>query len=113
MAVQTANLIIEAGTTFSRTFALKSSGGSPLYLTNYSFDAKMRKWSNSTGAISFGTTYTADPTKGKVTISMASSVTGIITEGRYNYDILLTNTDTSVITKVITGQITVNQSISV
>ena len=53
------------------------------------------------------------PTKGKITISMASSVTGIITEGRYNYDILLTNTNNNNITKVITGQITVNQSISV
>ena len=113
MAVPTVNLTIESGTTFSRTFTLRNSSGSLLDLTNYSFDAKMRKWSNAANSISFGTTYNGDPTEGRLSISMASTVTGIITEGRYNYDILLTNTNNNNITKVITGQITVNQSISI
>ena len=78
MAVPTVNLTIEAGTTFSRTFTLRTSSGSLLDLTNYSFDAKMRKWSNAANSISFGTTYNGDPTEGRLSISMASTVTGII-----------------------------------
>ena len=113
MAVPTVNLVIEQATDFARTFSLKRSDGAPLDLTNYTFDAKMRKWSNSANSISFGTTYNSDPTQGRLTISMSNSVTGIITEGRYNYDIVVTNTESSNIkTKVITGQITVNSTIS-
>lgn len=113
MAVPTVNLVIEQGADFSRTFSLKKSDGSPLDLSNYNFDAKMRKWSGSSGYISFGTTYNATPSQGKLTITLNNSQTGIITAGRYNYDILVINTNqNNVKTKVITGQITVNPTIS-
>lgn len=113
MSVPAVNLVIEQGTDFTRTFSLKRSDGAPLNLTNYNFDAKMRKWSGSAGYISFATTYNADPTQGKLTISLSNSQTGIITSGRYNYDILVINHNLNdVTTKVITGQITVNGTVS-
>jgi len=113
MAVPAVNLVIEQGTDFTRTFSLKRSDGSPLNLTNYNFDAKMRKWSGSAGYISFATTYNANPSAGKLTISLQNSQTGIITAGRYNYDILIINSAlNNVTTKVITGQITVNGTVS-
>jgi len=113
MAVPTVNLVIEQGADFSRTFSLKRSDGAPLDLTNYNFDAKMRKWSGSTGYVSFATTYNATPSQGRLTISLTNSQTGIITAGRYNYDILVINTSqNNVKTKVITGQITVNPTVS-
>lgn len=112
MAVPAVNLVIEQGTDFSRTFSLKRSDGSPLDLSNYTFDVKMRKWTGSAGYISFATTYNANPTQGRLTISLTNSQTGIITSGRYNYDILVENTSSSEISKVITGQITVNSTVS-
>tara|TARA_B100001939_G_scaffold338768_1_gene344761 strand:+ start:1223 stop:1561 length:339 start_codon:yes stop_codon:yes gene_type:complete len=112
MAVPTVNLVIESGTDFSRTFTLRSNSGSLLNLSNYTFSAKMRKWSGSSGSVSFATTYGADPSQGRLTISMGSSITGIVTEGRYNYDVLIDNAGTNTITKVIVGQITVNPTIS-
>jgi len=112
MAVPAVNLVIEQGTDFSRTFSLKRSDGSPLDLTDYTFEAKMRKWSGSAGYISFATTSNVNPAAGRLTISLTNSQTGIITSGRYNYDIIVENTDTSTVTKVITGQITVNSTIS-
>lgn len=112
MAVPAINLVIEQGTDFSRTFSLKRSDGSPLDLTDYTFEAKMRKWSGSAGYISFATTSNVNPAAGRLTISLTNSQTGIITSGRYNYDIIVENTDTSIVTKVITGQITVNSTIS-
>lgn len=112
MAVPTVNLVIEQGTDFSRTFSLKRSDGSPMDLTDYSFDAKMRKWTGSAGYVSFATTYNANPTAGRLTISLTNSQTGIITAGRYNYDILVENTLNNEISKAITGQITVNSTIS-
>jgi len=113
MAVPAVNLVIEQGADFSRTFNLKKVDGSPLDLTNYNFDAKMRKWSGSKGYVSFGTTYNADPTQGRLTISLSHSQTGILTSGRYNYDVLVINTAIdNIITKVITGQATVNATVS-
>jgi len=113
MAVPTINLVFEQGSDFSKTFSLKKSDGSPLDLTGYNFDAKMRKWSGSAGHISFATTYNANPSQGKLTLSLNNSQTGIITGGRYNYDILVINTSqNNVKTKVITGQITVNPTVS-
>lgn len=112
MAVPAVNLVIEQGTDFSRTFSLKRSDGSPLDLSNYTFDVKMRKWTGSAGYISFATTSNVNPAAGRLTISLTNAQTGIITSGRYNYDILVENTNTSEISKVITGQITVNSTVS-
>ena len=92
MTVPAVNLVIEQGTDFVRTFNLKRVDGSPLDLTGYNFDAKMRKWSGSHGYVSFATTYNADPTQGKLSISLNKSQTGILTSGRYNYDVLIINT---------------------
>lgn len=112
MSVPRVNLVVEEGTDFQRTYTLKKSDGTPLDLSIYEFDAKMRKWSNSAGSISFGTTYNADPTKGQLTISLSNSVTGIITAGRYNYDIVIENTNNQKKTKVIAGQVKVNSTVT-
>jgi len=39
-------------------------------------------------------------------------LTGIITEGRYNYDIIIENQNSNIKTKVVTGQATVNATVS-
>ena len=112
MAVPVINLVIEQDTDFARTYSLKRADGQPLDLSIYEFDAKMRKWTNSAGSISFGTTYNADPTKGQLTISLSNTQTGIITAGRYNYDIVIENINNNMKTKVITGQVKVNSTVS-
>ena len=112
MAVPAINIVVEQDTDFSRTYALKQSDGSPLDLSVYAIHAKMRKWSGSAGYVSFATTYNADPTKGQLTISLTNAQSGIITAGRYNYDIIIENSNNNEKTKVITGQVTVNATVS-
>jgi len=113
MAVPIVNMVIEQGSDFTKTFNLKTSDGSPLDLSSYNFFVKMRKWSDSAGFISFATTYSGNPTLGNLTISLTNSQTGIITSGRYNYDVIIANIGiSSTKTKVRTGQITVNPTVS-
>jgi len=112
MAVPVVNLVVEVGTDFQRTYTLRKSDGQPLDLSIYSFEAKMRKWTNAVGSISFGTTYNSDPTKGQLSISLTNTQTGIITAGRYYYDIVIENGNNNKKTKVITGQVKVNDTIS-
>ena len=112
MAIPVVNVQVEQGTDFSATFFVTDQNGSDLNLTNHSIAAKMRKHPESEGFIGFGVTFGATPTEGKIVISLTSGQTGIITSGRYNYDVIITNDITSKKTKVITGQTQVNDTVS-
>ena len=89
MAVPSVNIQIEQGATFSSTFDVKKSDNSPLNLNGFSFSAKMRKHAAAAGSIGFAVTYGSEPTAGRVTLSMSNAQTGIITAGRYEYDLSL------------------------
>ena len=116
MAVPTVNLVIEQGADFARTYSLKKADNTPLDLTHYTFEAHMIKSRSSIhrgmagNVISMGTTFGNTPSNGQLTVSFASSMTsvGILTAGRYDYDIVIKNTNNNKKTKVIQGQALVN-----
>ena len=107
MAVPSVNMQIDKGTDFSSTFDLNKRDNAPLDLTLYDFQAKMRKHAAAPGAIGFAATYGGQPAKGNLTISLTSAQTGVITAGRYEYDVMVINRNSNVKTKVITGQVLV------
>ena len=113
MAVPSVNIQIEQGATFSSTFDVKKSDNSALNLTGFSFSAKMRKHAASAGSIGFAVTYGSAPADGKVTLSMTNTQTGIITAGRYEYDVLISNNFSGAKTKIFTGQVLVNPTSSI
>jgi len=104
MAVPSVNIQIDKGTDFSSTFDLSKRDNSPLDLTLYDFQAKMRKHAEASGHVAFAATYGGQPTKGNLTISLTDTQTGIITAGRYEYDVLIINRNSNIKTKVIQGQ---------
>ena len=104
MAVPSVNIQIDKGTDFSSTFDLSKRDNSPLDLTLYYFQAKMRKHASAPGHVAFAATYGGQPTKGNLTISLTAAQTGIITAGRYEYDVLIINRNSNIKTKVIQGQ---------
>ena len=116
MAVPTVNLVIEQGADFARTYSLKKADNTPLDLTHYTFEAHMIKSRSSIhrgmagNVISMGTTFGNTPSNGQLTVSFASSMTsvGILTAGRYDYDIVIKNNNNNKKTKVIQGQALVN-----
>ena len=113
MAVPSVNIQIEQGANFSSTFDVKRSDSSPLNLTGFSFSAKMKKHATAAGSIGFAATYGSTPTDGKVTLSLTNTQTGIITAGRYEYDVLISNNFSGVKTKIFTGQVLVNPTSSI
>ena len=112
MAVPSVNIQIEQGANFSSTFDVKKQDNSPLDLSGFSFTAKMRKHTGAAGSIGFAATHGSTPTDGQLTLSMTSTQTGIITSGRYEYDVLITNNFSGVKTKIFTGQVLVNPTSS-
>tara|TARA_B100001175_G_C19227796_1_gene503777 strand:- start:288 stop:629 length:342 start_codon:yes stop_codon:yes gene_type:complete len=113
MAVPSVNIQIEQGTNFSSTFDVKKSDSSALDLTGYSFSAKMRKHAGAAGSIGFAATYGSTPTDGQVILSLTHAQTGIITAGRYEYDVLISNNFSGAKTKIFTGQVLVNPTSSI
>ena len=113
MAVPSVNIQIDQGTDFSSTFDLKKRDNQPLDLTLYDFSAKMRKHAAAPGAIGFAATYGGQPTKGNLTISLTAAQTGVVTAGRYEYDVMVINRNSNVKTKVITGQVLVLPTASI
>ena len=112
MAVPSVNIQIDQGVDFSSTFDLSKRDNSPLDLTAYDFQAKMRKHSTAPGAIGFAATFGGQPKLGNLTISLTAAQTGVITAGRYEYDVLVINRNSNVKTKVITGQVLVTPTAS-
>ena len=116
MAVPTVNLVIEQGADFARTYSLKKADNTPLDLTHYTFEAHMIKSRSSIhrgmsgNMISMGTTFGSTPSNGQLTVSFAATMTsvGILTAGRYDYDIVIKNINSNIKTKVIQGQALVN-----
>ena len=49
---------------------------------------------------------------GNLTISLTDAQTGILTSGRYDYDIIIENLNNGTKTKVVTGQVKVNATVS-
>ena len=105
------NIFIDQGADFSTTVTVSDSAGSALDLTNYTALAMIRKTYDSTSATSFTSAFATDRTTGKITISLTDVQTTALEQGRYVYDLLLTDGSGDK-TRVLEGIATVSPSVS-
>lgn len=105
------NIFIDQDATFTTTVTVFDANGSALDLSGFSAAATIRKSYTSSSSTSFTTAFNSDRTDGKITISLTSTQTGTLETGRYVYDILITS-GSSVKTRVVEGQVTVNPSVT-
>ena len=101
------NLTMFSGADFNTTFTVRTSAGSSIDFSNYTGRSNMKKSSIGT-AITFG--ITLGDTDGKVTLSMGSTVTRSLAEGRYLYDVNVSSGSTFF--KIIEGNVLVRTGIS-
>ena len=105
------NIFINQGANFTTTVTISDSDGSALDLTSYTALAQIRKTYESTTATNFTSTFDADRTTGKITISLTDTQTTALSYGRYVYDLLITSVGGDK-TRVVEGIATVNPSVS-
>lgn len=105
------NIFINQGANFTTTVTISDSDGSALDLTSYTALAQIRKTYESTTATNFTSTFDADRTTGKITISLTDTQTTALSSGRYVYDLLITSAGGDK-TRVVEGIATVNPSVS-
>lgn len=101
-----ANLSIDAGATFTSDVLVQNDDGTAFDLTGYTAQGKMSKgYSVTYERVYFDITiYQAD---GIVTIALDPATTALLEDGRWVYDVEITNTADSTVTRVVEGIITV------
>lgn len=111
MAVFVSNIVIEQGFDFDTTFILEDTVTTNLLdLSGYTIESQLRKTYTTSTAVSFATTVT-NPTQGELEISLGSTTTSSLKEGRYVYDIKAT-TDTGSILKLVEGSVLVRPGVT-
>ena len=111
MAVFVSNIVIEQGFDFDSTFILEDTVTTNLLdLTGYTIESQLRKTYTTSTSVSFATTVT-NPTQGQVEISLGSTTTSSLKEGRYVYDIKATTLDGSVL-KLVEGSALVRPGVT-
>lgn len=110
MSISVVNLTLDKGTDFEAYFDVNNSDETSFSFTNYSASAKIRKHPSATSYQSFQTSF---PTTGEIKISMASTITSLLSSGRNYYDVIITETTTNKVKKIFEGAIIVNETVSV
>lgn len=109
-SIYVSNLIINSGASFSQDFFLEDSAtNSAMNLSSSSVASQMRKWSGSTGVTTFTASIVNSQT-GQIRISLGSSITSALKPGRYVYDVLLTNNNST--TRVVEGMALVREGVT-
>lgn len=110
-----ANLTIDQGASFSSSVTVKDGNGDPFDLTGFTADAKMALGYTSTRTrTTITTTFDSDRTTGIINLSLTAAQTAALdAPARYVYDIEITYTVDSTVTRVIEGIITVRPNVTI
>jgi hypothetical protein len=99
---------IEQGTTFNSQITLDDSNGTPYDLTGFTIKSQARRsYYSANASINFTVTI-PDAHNGIVTLSAPATDTANVASGKYVYDVIITETASGLVTRVLEGQIFVS-----
>jgi hypothetical protein len=109
-----ANLRIDQGATFSSDVTVSDTDGGVFDLTGYTASAAMALgYANNRTRTIITTSIASDPTTGVITLSLTADQThDLEAPARYVYDVEITQTSDSTVTRVIEGIITVSPHVN-
>ena len=111
MAVFSTNLVIYKFTDFEQTFVLEDSqSNSAKNLTDFTGTCKMQRTLNLGSLTAFNLSFT-NRALGKVRISLTSAQTANIADGKYFYELMLTDPN-DVVERVIEGVVIVKHPVT-
>lgn len=111
MSVRTVNLVICQGTDFETSFMLEEYNDLPIDLTGYTVVSHIKKHPSSSTKCPMTATI-PNPDYGEIKVSLGSTASLSLKEGRYLYDVLVTETATGLKTRVVEGTVTVTAGVS-
>ena len=112
MAVFSTNLVIYKHTDFEQTFVLEDSeSGGVKALTGFSASCKMQRTLNLGSLTDFSISFHNDRTLGKVKIILTDTQTANIDDGKYFYELKLTDPN-GVVERVVEGVVIVKHPVT-
>ena len=107
-----ANLRIDQGASFSSDVTVTNSDGAAVNLAGYTTFARMATSYGATSTVTITANIASDTTTGVIELSLTDSQTSTLeAPKRYVYDVYITKTSDSTVTRVIDGIITVNPKV--
>ena len=112
MAVFSTNLVIYKFTDFEQTFVLEDGqSNSAKDLTGFTGTCKMQRTLNLGSLTEFTISFLNDRTLGKIKISLTDAQTANIADGKYFYELMLTDPN-GVVERVIEGVVIVKHPVT-
>lgn len=106
------NIIIDQGTTFSVVIDIIDDDGIPIDLTNFTPKCQMRKSYYTSSFYTINSEVYGDPLNGQVRIFLSPAESMAYKPGRYVYDVIVQNSDNSVVNRAINGIVTLTPSVT-
>ena len=111
MAAGTYNLIIDQGGDFELGLAL-TEDGSAVDLTGFSGRSQMRVKPSSASITGTFVVSIVNAAEGTMSMTMSNSVTAALTPGKYFWDLEIFTASDAVVTKLLTGIVTVKAEVT-
>ena len=105
------NIFIDQDADFATTVTIEDANDSALDLSNYTAAATLRKSYKSSSSTSFTVAFVDPRTSGQITLSLTDVQTGALNEGRYVYDLVITDSGGEK-TRVVEGIATIKPSVT-
>lgn len=106
------DLYLEQGTTFVTSVTLDGNNGEPYDLTYFTVRGEARRsYYSSNVSLAFTSTI-ADASNGVIQLSADSAVTANVSAGKLVYDVIITDTNSGTVTRVLEGQIFVSPAVT-
>lgn len=110
MATQ-ANITVDQGSDFLVDIDLTDNTGAAMDLSGHSVAGTIKKSYTSSNSVSF-TASVSDAENGIITLSLTNAQTSTMKSGRYVYDVEITDTVNTTVTRVLEGQVYVTPSVT-
>lgn len=103
-----ANIVIEQGCDFAVPITLTDQNGEPLITTSFVANGEIRQYYDATTAYPLTLTLA----NGSLIVAMDAASSANIAAGRYVYDVILTDTTSNTISRLIEGICTITPSVT-
>lgn len=103
---------IDKGTTYSAQVQLENSVGEPYDLSNHTVQCQARRSYYSSNATITFVTSVLDASNGIIQIDASASNTALLPIGRLVYDVVVANTQSNVVSRVLEGQMFISPSVT-
>jgi hypothetical protein len=104
---------IEQGTTFNIQLSLDDANGNPYNLTGFTVNSSAKRSYYSQNPSIVFNSIILDANNGIIQLSANSAVTANVSSSKLVYDVVITQTSTGVVTRVLEGQIFISPGVTI